>query len=231
MVILVYKVDRKKVGEVIMKGLKYIRQAFGMTMKDLGEELKVSSNTINLLEKGSMKPTEERLDQLEEFFMIDRNLFFKDQYTEDEVLLIETRRFEKIVGNRNRKNMMSKYSFSKLIENNDKKEDFEAFVEALNKAYEKLHFGNFIDLMDCLYDIVECANSDTNSITPLQYVNEISIEVINKIVDKRPKYEMESFDRIDITKEVVEEYLSKNLEDYIDIIYHYNDYLKKINDK
>ncbi|EOR27391.1 plasmid maintenance system antidote protein [Clostridium sartagoforme AAU1] len=59
-----------------VNGLKFIRKTFGLTMKELSDEIGVSSNTINLWEKGLLDVTEERLNQLAEFFGLEnKNIF------------------------------------------------------------------------------------------------------------------------------------------------------------
>jgi transcriptional regulator with XRE-family HTH domain len=79
-------------------GLKYIRKVFNMTMKELAEELKVSSNTINLWEKGTLQITEDRLNQLKNYFNLDKEYFFRNDYNDDEITLIKTKSLEKTIN-------------------------------------------------------------------------------------------------------------------------------------
>lgn len=74
-----------------MLGLKYIRNTFGLTMKELAEKLNVSANTINLWEKGTMDITEERLIQLENFFKIPKEYFQKELKEEDKLNILESK--------------------------------------------------------------------------------------------------------------------------------------------
>lgn len=73
-------------------GLKNIRKIFGFTMRDLAVKLDVSANAINIWENGGGDVPEERLEQLEYFFEVDKELLIKEVHDAKDLMLIELAR-------------------------------------------------------------------------------------------------------------------------------------------
>lgn len=127
-------------------GLKNIRTVYGFTMRELGEKINVTSNTINLWEKGSLEATDERACELSHYLGIEKELLFKENYSDEEMFLIyasmmkfKLKKYDdKLdVG---RKNEILKELFNADIEYNNPKEkivykDFYNYVFIFSNGY------------------------------------------------------------------------------------------------
>jgi transcriptional regulator with XRE-family HTH domain len=146
-----------------MNGLTYIRKSFGLTMKELGEKIGVSSNTINLWEKGKLKITDQRLKQLEDFFELPGYVFYKKEFDEDELIFIERSRTKYVMN----KLQSSKYSENFIANYVEigimKPQELEYFLDNLKDCFDKLSSNNFMWMMDILNDVIElCLEDEKN---------------------------------------------------------------------
>lgn len=155
-----------KIGSDYMDGLAYIRKTFGLTMKDLAEQMGVSSNTINLWEKGKLNITDIRLKQLEDFFQLPISFFYKKEFNEDELIIIETSRTKYIMT----RLQNSKYSdnyIANYVEIGMKPDDLEYFLDNLTDSFKKLEAREFIHMVDILDSVVEYCLYDIKNIARL----------------------------------------------------------------
>lgn len=77
-----------------VKGLKNIRKVYGFTMRDLAKRLKVSVTAVNSWENEEVDVSEYRLDELSEFFGLDKQLLLKEKHDMKDMMFIEIARAE-----------------------------------------------------------------------------------------------------------------------------------------
>lgn len=70
-------------------GLKTIRKTFGFTMRDLAKKLNISANAINIWENGGGEVPDSRVEELSNFFGIDKELLLKENHNAKDLMLIE----------------------------------------------------------------------------------------------------------------------------------------------
>lgn len=153
-----------------LKGLKFLRKSFGMTMKELGEKLDVSPTTINLWEKGQMPITQERLYELNNFFMLDNpNILYHDfnkesMETSNFILEVELARLQYKIKQHNElysHKVNSEQLLSKIDMVEENKELYENLLDSLNELLGKLSPTEFKDMgTDLNYIISGLASKD-----------------------------------------------------------------------
>lgn len=214
-----------------MKGLTYIRKTFNMSMDDLGKEIGVSKQTISNWENGKIQITEDRLKQLEYYFKINKQLFFKDNYTDDEILLIETRRFQKI---------MKKYHINKIDDDkfneefesyNDElmvKNDVNILLDELKNLFNELEETDIYRVVNLFSDIINTIvkSDDKEIITMLHNTIILASEAFNIMKNSPRKYDnFENMDYLMGAIITINNNVTQLLADAFDISY-YQQYYK-----
>lgn len=82
-------------------GLKTIRKTFGFTMRDLAKKLNISANAINIWENGGGEVPDSRIEELSNFFGIDKYLLLKEEHNSKDLMLIEVARFKYMLNEYN----------------------------------------------------------------------------------------------------------------------------------
>lgn len=70
-------------------GLKTIRKTFGFTMRDLAKKLNISANAINIWENGGGEVPDNRVEELSNFFGVDKELLLKENHNAKDLMLME----------------------------------------------------------------------------------------------------------------------------------------------
>lgn len=187
-------------------GLKFIRNTFSLTMKELAEKVGVSSNTINLWEKCTLDVTDERVLQLRNIFGLRAVVLGYDFDKEDEntsrmILAVETARLEYKIKEYN-----SKYIENFKIDNTDKlellegnREMFESLNLGIKHMAEKLPEDKFNELGKIFEEIIKFTVDDVWSKGNIMYLKKW-YEIINFNTYGKYSYE-------DIEKCSLEEYI------------------------
>lgn len=127
-------------------GLKNVRNIYGFTMRDLAKRINVSSNLINLWERGDVDVPEYRVDNLSHYLGIEKELLFKENYSDEEMFLIyasmmkfKLKKYDDKLDI-GRKNEILKELFNADIEYNNPKEkivykDFYNYVFIFSNGY------------------------------------------------------------------------------------------------
>lgn len=152
-----------------MNGLTYIRKSFGFTMKDLGEKLDVSANTINLWEKGKLEPTEERIEQLEEFLKLPRELFNKQIFDDDEIFMIENARFNYVIT-KYKKSKFNRQFVDDYLGEFEKTEELIYLLDSIIEAHDKLDGWYFAYMVEAIIQFINSSLQDINNISKLQFL-------------------------------------------------------------
>ncbi|AGK96766.1 helix-turn-helix domain-containing protein [Clostridium pasteurianum] len=220
-----------------MKGLTYIRKTFNMSMDDLGKELGVSKQTISNWENGKIQITDDRLLQLEGYFNLNRELFFKDNYTDDEIVEIETRRFQKIMR-KYHINKLSDEKFNKEFESYSNelmvKNDVSCLLKELRMMFNELEETDISRVVNMLCDMIYVIldKDDKEIITMIHHtINSLS-SAFDTMKNRPPKYE--DYGNIDCIMGAVitiNEYIRSLLADSFDISYYYKYYENKFKKK
>lgn len=194
-----------------LEGLKFIRKTFGLTMKELSEELGVSSNTINLWEKGTLDVTEERLNQLADFFGLDNKNILLYDFSEDNkitskmILAVETARLEYKIKKYNA-NYIDNFEIDNvnaihLLEDN--RELFEELEGGVALLAEELNESTFNEIGIIIRDVIFSILSDKKNIDKFKlWYNIITFNPNEKYGDtwNLYKYSAEDYIKLDILK-------------------------------
>lgn len=213
-----------------LKGLKFIRKTFGLTMKELSEELGVSSNTINLWEKGTLDVTEERLRQLGEFFGLENtNILLYDfnneenKHTSKMILAVETARLEYKIKKYNA-NYIENFeldNINKIHLLEDNRELFENLEGGVACLADELNESTFNEIGSIIEQILIFLLSDKKNIDEFKlWYNIITFNPNKKYGDTWSlyKYSAEDYIKLDILRkydqlmEIEEHYKEKDIE-------------------
>lgn len=210
-------------------GLKFIRNTFSLTMKELAEKVGVSSNTINLWEKCTLDVTDERILQLRKIFGLKRAVFAYDFDKEDEntsrmILAVETARLEYKIKEYN-----SKYIENFKIDTTDKlellegnREMFEKLTLGIKHMAEKLPEDKFNEFSKIFEEIIRFTTD--GYMRNLIYLKKW-YEIINFNINDQYSYE-------DIEKCSLEEYIKIDIaENFQKLLYIETCKMKKLTDE
>lgn len=166
-------------------GLRFIRNTFSLTMKELSEKIGVSSNTINLWEKGTLDVTDERVLQLTNFFGVKSAVLRYDFEKEDEdtsmmLLAVETARLEYKIKEYNSKYIekikVDTIGKIELLEGN--REMYEKLISGIKHMSEKLTQSEFNELGNLFEEIIKFTVDDVWHKNNLEYLKKW-YEIIN----------------------------------------------------
>lgn len=156
-----------------MKGLTYIREIFNMSMNDLAEKLGVTKQSISKWESGKVQVSEERLQQLEEFFKVPSNLFNKEEFTEEEILVIEEARFLKMLHSHTNKKFTSDFA-DRYISAISKPQELIYLLDCIEGIFTKLEDDEFVELVGLLSDVIGVVKEDTDHIYKLSNIVDLT---------------------------------------------------------
>lgn len=150
-------------------GLKNIRNIYGFTMRDLAKRINVSSNLINLWERGDVDVPEYRVDNLSHYLGIEKELLFKENHDIKDLMLIEIARSNfKINEYRDliEDDKESIKAISEMLYNaNESEFEYQALqslIEKLIKMYSILDVDEYDEFDDIIRDLIDSMVSDKN---------------------------------------------------------------------
>jgi transcriptional regulator with XRE-family HTH domain len=204
-----------------LPGLKNIRKIYGFTMRDLAKRLNVTANAVNLWESGGVDVPEHRLDELAEFFKIDKQLFLKENHDVKDLMLIEIARAEFKIDEYKYLIKDDSNSIDEIIEDATINLTFRAkegesqyyilkdLLSKIVEAYSKIPFEEY-DEFDCfIRDLTNDISGDTEK------WKKLSIAYYSLLEDE----EMDFWGKDYSLKCDVEDLLKKQIKENIEQIY------------
>lgn len=221
-----------------VNGLKFIRKTFGLTMKELSDEIGVSSNTINLWEKGLLDVTEERLNQLAEFFGLENKNIFSCDFNVDSkrtskmILAVETARLEYKIKQYN-SNYIDNFelpNINKIHLLEDNRELFENLEAGIACLAEDLNESTFNEIGSLIEQLLMFILSDKKNIDEFRLWNSIiTFKPSKKYGDRDSlyKFSAEDYIKLDILDKIQQ---LREIDDHyknIEIEYELSDHIRE----
>lgn len=197
-----------------LKGLKFLRKSFGMTMKELGEKLDVSPTTINLWEKGQMPITQERLYELNNFFLLDNPKILCHDFEEESletsnlILEVELARLQYKIKQYNElyaSKINEDYLLNKIESVEENKELFEELIDVINEMSKSLSPKEFKEIGLEVKHIIERLSSKSTVVSNniKLWLDVMKFNGITKYGDNNyNKYSVEDYIKADIQKKI-----------------------------
>lgn len=197
-----------------LKGLKFLRKSFGMTMKELGEKLDVTPTTINLWEKGQMPITQERLYELNNFFMLDNPKILYHDFAEENLetsnltLEVELARLQYKIKQYNELNankIKSDYLLGKIDVAEENKELFEELIYSMNKLSSNLSPKEFKEIGSYVKYIIDGLVSKNKYLSQSikLWIDVMRFDGVSKYGNNDyNKYSVEDYIKVDIQQKV-----------------------------
>lgn len=164
-----------------LNGLKTIRKTFGFTMRDLADKLRVTANAINLWENGGSDVSESRLEQISEFFGIEKELLLKDKFNAKDMMFIEFARsrykldeykgmikkdddsIDEIIDMTLKEFVMSSHRiYWRTLEGQDNFYSLKSLLQDVITIYSDIDFDEYDECDDFLRDIISEIRKDTD---------------------------------------------------------------------